>query len=91
MKNKYLKVILCAFCIGILLMGCNSSSPRLNVDDADYNIDTEDNRFLRIDSIDGWIYVDKETNVQYIFVKRGYGGGLTVMLDSDGSPLLYEK
>lgn len=36
------------------------------------------------------IYVDVETKVMYMFVKEGYGGGLTVMVDEDGNPLLWE-
>ena len=36
------------------------------------------------------ILADKETKVMYMFMKTGYGGGLTVMLDSDGTPKLYE-
>jgi hypothetical protein len=34
------------------------------------------------------IIVDKQTGVQYLFVARGYGGGLTPLLDKDGNPLL---
>ena len=34
------------------------------------------------------IFQDKETGVQYVFVKNGYGGGLTPLLDSDGKPVL---
>ena len=36
------------------------------------------------------IYVDKETGVMYLFVKNGYGGGLTVMVDEDGKPLIWD-
>ena len=31
---------------------------------------------------------DKETGVQYIWVKSGYAGGLSPLLDSDGKPLI---
>lgn len=34
--------------------------------------------------------VDKSTRVQYIFIDEGYEGGMTVLLDADGKPLLYE-
>lgn len=37
------------------------------------------------------VLVDKETHVQYLFVKEGYGGGLTPLLDSDGQPRLYRE
>ena len=34
------------------------------------------------------VIVDKETGVNYLYVHRGYGGGLTPLLDSDGKPLI---
>ena len=30
---------------------------------------------------------DRETGVQYLWVKSGYAGGLTPLLDADGKPL----
>lgn len=33
------------------------------------------------------IIKDKETGVCYLFTKSGYGGGLTVLLDSNGKPV----
>ena len=36
------------------------------------------------------MFVDKETGVVYLFVKDGYGGGLTVMVDENGKPLIWE-
>ena len=35
------------------------------------------------------IIVDKETGVMYLFRGAGYRGGLTVMVDADGKPLIY--
>ena len=37
------------------------------------------------------ILVDNETGVMYLFVKNGYGAGLTVMLNEDGKPLLDKR
>ena len=37
---------------------------------------------------DAQVIVDKKTGVQYLFVTRGYAGGLTVLLDRDGKPLV---
>ena len=34
------------------------------------------------------IYVDKQTGVNYVYVGNGYGGGLTVLLDSEGKPVI---
>lgn len=36
------------------------------------------------------IFIDRETGVQYIYVRDGYAGGLTVRLKSDGTPMLVE-
>lgn len=37
------------------------------------------------------IIVDQDTGVMYLFVKSGYAGGLSVMLDRDGKPLVYSE
>lgn len=34
------------------------------------------------------IWVDTATGVNYLFVSEGYAGGLTVMLDKDGKPII---
>ena len=34
------------------------------------------------------IIVDKNTGVNYIFASSGYAGGLTVLLDEDGKPII---
>lgn len=36
------------------------------------------------------IYVHKKTRVMYLYIKIAYSGGLTVMLDANGKPLIYE-
>ena len=36
------------------------------------------------------ILVDTETGVNYLFVGEGYAGGLTVLLDKDGKPVVTE-
>ena len=40
----------------------------------------------RAGSIEIWI--DKETGVNYLFHSSGYAGGLTVLLDKDGKPVV---
>ena len=37
---------------------------------------------------DAVVIVVKETGVNYLFAHRGYGGGLTPLLDSDGKPII---
>ena len=34
------------------------------------------------------IIVDKKTGVNYLFAESGYAGGLTVLLNRDGSPVV---
>ena len=34
------------------------------------------------------IIVDKKTGVNYLFAASGYAGGLTVLLNRDGSPVV---
>lgn len=34
------------------------------------------------------IIVDTVTGVNYLFVTRGYGGGLTPLIDADGKPIV---
>ena len=51
-----------------------------------------DNRFEKIYSqgkLSGVeILVDKQTGVNYIFAFNGYAGGMTVLLDSSGKPVV---
>ena len=34
------------------------------------------------------IWVDKETGVNYLYHQSGYSGGMTVLLDKDGKPVI---
>lgn len=34
------------------------------------------------------IWVDKETGVNYVFSFNGYAGGMTVLLDNEGKPII---
>ena len=52
-------------------------------------------RFIRIHAEGGgfsspatYILVDKETGVNYLYAASGYGGGLTVLRNSDGTPVV---
>lgn len=51
----------------------------------------KEERFLRIHSENfgsETILVDKKTGVNYLFVQSGYAGGLTVLLNADGKPIV---
>ena len=54
----------------------------------------DDKRFVKVYSQSGFIdnsmaiYVDKITGVNYLFTASGYAGGLTVLLDRNGKPVI---
>lgn len=53
-----------------------------------------DNRFeFQKPQKDNWmtdalIIVDKETGVNYLMVRSGYGAGLTPLIDAEGKPIV---
>lgn len=51
----------------------------------------EKDRFIRVYSR-GWgsneIWVDRQTGVNYLFHASGYAGGLCVLVDKDGKPVV---
>ena len=53
----------------------------------------KEKRFIRTHSESGLqgsmeIWVDRETGVNYLFHNGGYGGGLTPLLNRDGTPVI---
>ena len=51
----------------------------------------KEKRFIKIYSQEMgsiMILVDKETGVNYLFTSSGYAGGVTVLLDKDGKPVI---
>ena len=51
----------------------------------------KDERFIKVHSENmgsEMILVDRKTGVNYLFVSSGYAGGLTVLLNRDGTPIV---
>ena len=54
----------------------------------------KDERFVKVHdegSSLGWqrtVFVDRLTGVNYLYVGAGYGSGLTVLLGTDGKPVI---
>ncbi len=46
-----------------------------------FEIQEKENHGIMTEAV---VIVDKETGVNYLFVVRGYGAGLTPLLDKDG-------
>lgn len=68
----------------VCFAGCSAS------DDASFSNSNFEVIACEEDCGSGYVIMyHKETKVMYLFVKHGYGAGLTVMLDENGKPLLY--
>lgn len=81
-----LLILILPFCL--IFTGCSSNE---NVYSSNYTANHSNKyRIIEVECVGASIYVDKQTRVMYLFVKVGYGAGLTVMLDENGKPLLYE-
>lgn len=79
------KIVCLGFVLVIVLafIGCSASKSN--------NMETSD-RFITVYSdFCNTIYADKETNVLYFWHFGGYSGGLSVMVDENGKPLLLDK
>ena len=37
------------------------------------------------------VVVDTETGVEYLWMHHGYAGGLTVLVDREGNPLIFKE
>lgn len=51
----------------------------------------KEERFIRVHSENmgcEQIVIDKKTGVNYLFVQSGYAGGLTVLVDATGKPIV---
>lgn len=84
------------FTIMVFIVGSLTSCNHIKTDSQTEGL-LNDDRFCvnegittRSDFIIETIYVDTETGVQYLWVCTGYAGGLTVLVDRDGKPLIAE-
>jgi len=83
--------ILCGLLITVLVVGITFVIDKNIMNPEEYTPKLE-NRFVKIqDWGDNFVMYDKETRVQYFaFADYNYGGGITVLVDAEGKPLLYE-
>ena len=82
---KKIKIVLLGIIIlggCLLLTGCSTA---IN--------EPENYRFIKIyDNDSVKIYYDKETKVEYAVRYNGHGGtSMTLLVDADGKPLLYQE
>lgn len=83
---KKIIIIICLF--ALLLSGCGATEAS-----GSYTEETSDRFELVYDQIDWlqeyYILEDTETGVMYLFVEGDESAGLTVMVDSEGDPLIW--
>lgn len=90
-EEKIIKKVLLIFLIllGILIIGILFKD--INVSEV-FSIGKD--RFITLNKYatptTEQIIIDKNTRVMYLWCEGFYKGGLTVMLDAEGKPLLYE-
>lgn len=90
MTELIIRILVCALILCVacaMFCSCDLSD---NTDQTDTN-----NRFKMVYEQGAAsaqiIIVDTETGVMYLYKKNGYSGGLTVMVDQDGKPLIWES
>lgn len=78
MKKKITVILLITM---LLLAGCGNKQ----------DTDSEQGKsIVKVESSFGHcIYVDRDTGVMYLYVSSGYGGGITVMINEDGTPKIW--
>lgn len=83
---KKIFAVLATLMLSVTLVGCSANpAERTYTDDIP-------SRFMIIEQSDLWqVVVDQETKVMYTVSDSSYNrGNFTMLVDSDGTPLLYE-
>jgi len=87
--KKILIILLIMAVLAFGLTGCDS-----NIIDMDKVIKSPDTKIMDFEVLDnnyyGAILVDKNTGVMYYWITAN-AGGITPILNSDGTPKLYDK
>lgn len=90
--KKLLVAIVAAVVVVTALSGCEDTAAEENVENAAFQC--VGSQTVEGKGVQGYVYtyVHKETRVMYVAFEEFNckGVGLTVMLDADGKPLLYE-
>lgn len=83
---KKIFAVLATLMLGVTIAGCSPNPAETTY------VDDTPSRFVIIERSDNWyIVVDQETKVMYAVSSGSYNyGSFTMLVDSDGTPLLYE-
>ena len=80
MKNKFFIITLLIFTICILITGCEGENNKYKEPDIEVLEGDPDYHYYYI--------IDNRTEVVYLLYDYGRKGGVTVMLNADGTPVL---
>lgn len=84
--TRFLTICLAVLMLAFCLSACEVEAAEEHEDRFEKIVKTE----KIAASVYGTIFVDKETGVMYLFVDTSYGSGVTVMVDENGNPLIWE-
>lgn len=92
--KKIIAIILSVLFICFIFVGCSETKEEVSPEDKPY-------RFVVVDDMAEYdnsgtyihrsvIYADKETGVMYLMLYGSYRAGITVLLNADGTPMIYD-
>lgn len=84
---KKLVAVLAAVCV--LMVGCGAIQADAEQEESKKRFEVVDSEYFYADSY-AHILVDRETGVMYFVLDVYKGGGVTVMVDAGGKPLIWE-
>ena len=90
---KKLIALFITFCLCLMLCACGQTVEDDNEHLGNSRFEQvyfEEYIYDNVNDINTVILVDKETGVMYLYVNDSQRGGLTVMVDEDGKPLIWE-
>ena len=88
--NKRIKIICACAMLSLLLSGCAKNTKKA-YEDISSGITPNILSTSNLGSGDYFYIVDKNTGVVYLGYKKGYGYGVSVMLNRDGTPITAEQ
>ena len=87
MKKKQISLLLVLVMPMLVLCGCDASAKKADDISGEAELFVVVDRFIVYQGYDYVVLVNKKTRVMYLTQTKG---GMTVMLNADGSPMLYE-
>ena len=89
MKKKIFCLLLLLIMPTILIFGCSSHNAQTSEIGKEYVVGNI--ILVKVEKGEDFdLFVDKHTKVIYIYNKTTYQGGLTALLNADGTPIIWE-